>query len=65
MCCRSCPLGRCVAARLERGTVVRSAVLLLTLAPMTSWLLTHACHCDPSDTKTGKRYDVEIRKPLR
>jgi hypothetical protein len=50
---------------LRRAAVVLSAFLLLTLVPITGWLLTNACHCNPGDTKTGKRNAIEIRKHLR
>lgn len=50
---------------LRRATIVLSAFLLITLAPITGWLLTHACHCNPGDTKTGKRNALEIRHHLK
>ena len=56
-------LGR--SARLRRATIVLTAFLLVTLTPMTGYLLTHACHCNPSDTDTGKRNAIEIRKHLK
>jgi hypothetical protein len=45
------------SARLRRA-VVLSALLLIALAPIIGWLLTHPCHCNASDTNTGKRHDV-------
>lgn len=56
-------LGR--SRTLRRAAVVLSAFLLLTLMPITGWLLTNACHCNPGDTRTGKRNAIEIRKHLR
>jgi hypothetical protein len=50
---------------LRRATVVLTAFLLLTLVPITGYLLTHACHCNPGDTKTGKRNAIEIRRHLK
>jgi hypothetical protein len=50
---------------LRRATVILTAFLLVTLTPMTGWLLTHGCHCNPGDTKTGKRNALEIRKHLK
>ena len=46
------------SALLRRAAVVPSAYLLIALAPITGWLLVHAWHCRPSDTKPGKRHDV-------
>jgi hypothetical protein len=51
--------------RLRRATIVLTAFLLVTLAPFTGWLLTHACHCNPADTKTGQRNSDEIHRHLR
>jgi hypothetical protein len=56
-------LGR--SANLRRAAIVLTAFLLITLAPITGWVLTHGCHCNPGDTKTGKRNAVEIRRHLR
>jgi hypothetical protein len=56
-------LGR--SANLRKATIVLTAFLLVTLAPITGWVLTHGCHCNPGDTKTGKRNAVEIRRHLR
>jgi Glycosyltransferase family 87 len=50
---------------LRRATVALTAFLLITLVPITGYVLTHACHCNPSDTKTGKRNYVEIRRHLK
>jgi hypothetical protein len=50
---------------LRRTAVVLTAFLLLTLVPATGWLLTHACHCNPAETDTGKRNAIEIRRHLR
>jgi hypothetical protein len=50
---------------LRRAAVVLTAFLLLTLVPITGWLLTHGCHCNPAETATGKRNAIEIRKHLR
>jgi hypothetical protein len=50
---------------LRRATVVLTAFLLLTLVPITGYLLTHACDCNPGDTKTGKRNAIEIRRHLK
>ena len=51
--------------RLRRAAIVLTAFLLVTLAPITGWLLTHACHCNPGDTRTGKRNALEIRHHLK
>jgi hypothetical protein len=51
--------------RLRRATIVLSAFLLVTLAPLTGWLLSNACHCNPSDTATGKSNGDQIRRHLR
>jgi hypothetical protein len=56
-------LGNSMALR--RAAVALSVFLALTLAPITGWLLTNACHCNPADTNTGKRNGLEIRKHLR
>jgi hypothetical protein len=50
---------------LRRATVVLTAFLLLTLVPITGYVLTHGCHCNPGDTKTGKRNAIEIRRHLK
>jgi hypothetical protein len=50
---------------LRRAAVVLTAFLLLTLVPITGYVLTHGCHCNPSDTKTGKRNAIEIRRHLK
>jgi hypothetical protein len=50
---------------LRRATVVLTAFLMLTLVPVTGYVLTHACHCNPGDTKTGKRNAVEIHRYLK
>jgi hypothetical protein len=56
-------LGR--SRSLRRAAIVLSAFLLVTLAPITGWVLTHGCHCNPVDTRTGKRNAIEIRHHLR
>ena len=50
---------------LRRATVALTAFLLLTLVPVTGYVLTHACHCNPSNTGTGKRNGLEIRRHLK
>jgi hypothetical protein len=50
---------------LRRATVELTAFLLVTLAPLTGYLLTDVCHCSPADTKTGKRNALEIGKHLK
>jgi hypothetical protein len=50
---------------LRRATVVLTAFLMLTLVPATGYVLTHGCHCNPGDTKTGKRNALEIRRYLK
>ncbi len=56
-------LGR--SGRLRRASVVLTAFLLVTLAPITGYALTHGCHCNPSHTETGERNALEIRKHLK
>ncbi|MDX6649755.1 MAG: alpha,6-mannosyltransferase [Solirubrobacteraceae bacterium] len=51
--------------RLRRAAIVLTAFLLISLAPFTGWLLTHACHCNPVDTKTGQGNALEIHRHLR
>jgi hypothetical protein len=50
---------------LRRAAVLLTAFLVLTLVPVTGYVLTHACHCNPSNTGTGKRNALEIRRHLR
>jgi hypothetical protein len=50
---------------LRRATVALTAFLVITLIPLTGYVLTNACNCNPSDTHTGKRNAHEIRRHLR
>jgi Glycosyltransferase family 87 len=50
---------------LRRAALALSMFLLLTLAPMTGYLLTEVCGCSPSQTETGKRNAAEIGEFLR
>ena len=50
---------------LRRAALGLSVFLLVTLAPMTGYLLSEVCHCSPSQTETGKRNAAEIRHFLR
>lgn len=50
---------------LRRATVVLTAFLTITLIPLTGYVLSNGCHCNPGDTKTGKRNALEIRHHLK
>jgi hypothetical protein len=56
-------LGR--SAALRRTALLLSAFLLVTLAPVTGYLLTDVCGCNPADTSTGQRNYDQIQKFLR
>lgn len=56
-------IGRSRALRL--AAVGLTAFLLVTLVPVTGYVLTHACHCNPSNTATGKRNALAIRRHLK
>jgi len=50
---------------LRRATLLLSAFLLVTLAPITGYALDRGCNCYPGDTHTGKRNAMAIKRYLR
>jgi hypothetical protein len=50
--------------RLRRAALALTAFLLVTLTPVSGYLLGAVCECSPADTKTGKRNAAEIRRFL-